>query len=348
MRFSQGSTLARGVFAAGVAAFVAFQPLAVSAGITILDPLQATVKSAAIPWMDNSLQLATGLFSIMMTVTFITALMRYVALNHTIEGFGHCFMDLFMKVIPLYVLMASATTLLPNLVDIGNQLSNQITGGHPVNGPDEILDIGGTLVGQILGNASHPFRANGLQLLGAAVTGDPALFLDAATLIVACMASVVLMGAFVMIAFEYFFCFVQAFVTLSIGAISLGWLASPGTKNMGEVYLGACWTSLMRIVLTVACVSFIVTITPNMNAFATETDPNLMMMTYFKLASAAAFAALLAWKVPAFATNMFSAHPAVTAMNVATSAPGTAAGNAAGDASKSAAKAIGKFARKIA
>jgi hypothetical protein len=106
---------------------------------------------------------------------------------------------------------------------------------------------------------------------------------------------------------------------LSVGAISLGWLASPGTKSMGEQYLSAAWVSVMRLVLTIACVSFIATVVPPMQVVSVNTDPNTMMIIYLKLCSAAIFAALLAIKVPAFATNMFSGQPAVSAAEVASS-----------------------------
>jgi type IV secretory pathway TrbL component len=232
-------------------------------------------------------------------------------------------MDLFMKVIPLYVIMASATTFLPNLVNTANQLSGQIT-GTPINGPDEILDIGTKLCEGIFSAVMLPFTDNGVQLLGATITGSPVLFLSIVGAAVGVVASLVIILSFALIAFEYFFAFAQAYITLSVGAISLGWLASSGTKNMGEQYLSAAWISVMRLVLTIACVSFIATVVPPMQVVSVNTDPNTMMMTYLKLCSAAIFAALLATKVPSFATNMFSGHPAVSAAEVARSVIRTA------------------------
>jgi hypothetical protein len=314
---SEGHSLTRGLFASAVIAIAALQPV-VAMAADALDTLQNTVKSTTAPWMDSSLQLATVLFSIMMTVTFITALMRYVSLNHTIEGFGHAFMDLFIKVIPLYVIMASATTFLPNIVNVANQLSGQIT-GISVNGPDEILAIGTKLCENIFSAVMLPFTDNGVQLLGATITGSPVLFLSIFGAAVGVITALVIIISFALIAFEYFFAFAQAYITLSVGAISLGWLASPGTKNMGEQYLSAAWVSVMRLVLTIACVSFIATVVPPMQVVSVNSDPNTMMMTYLKLCSAAIFAALLAIKVPSFATNMFSGHPAVSAAEVASS-----------------------------
>jgi type IV secretory pathway TrbL component len=313
------------VVASVFAAFIALQPVAATAAGP-LDTLQNTIQSATVPWMDHSLQLATMLFSIMMTVTFITALMRYVSLNHTIEGFGHCFMDLFMKVIPLYVIMASATTFLPNIVNVANQLSGQLT-GVPVNGPDEIFMTGWNLCGSIIHGADQLFPSNGVQMAGASIAGGLAtgvalpgstdLFLIIAGEGVALVASLVIIISFTLIAFEYFFAFAQAYITLSVGAISLGWISSSGTKHMGETYLSAAWVSVMRIVLTIACVSFVETIVPPMQSLSKTTDPNTMVMVMLQLCSTAIFAALLCWKVPAFATNMFSGRPAFSAAEVA-------------------------------
>jgi P-type conjugative transfer protein TrbL len=300
-----------------IAAVMTVCPVMATAGV--LDTLQTTAQSATTPWMNNSLQLATTLFSILIGVTFVAAIARYAVANQTIEGCGHMFMNLFIKIIPLYVIMASATTLLPNLVPIAMKLSGQITGTATIMGPDEVFKAGWDLCGNLIGASSHAFDIKGLgaNIAGAAMTGEfmpqaSSVFLSSAAVPVALFTSAVIMLSFTLISFELFFCFIQAYITLSIGAISLGWIAASGTKNMGEQYLSAAWASVMRIVITVACISLIMTVVPHMKDMSQQTDPTTMVMMELKMCSTAIFAALLAWKVPSFATNMFSGRPAVT------------------------------------
>jgi type IV secretory pathway TrbL component len=120
------------------------------------------------------------------------------------------------------------------------------------------------------------------------------------------------MFCFALIAFEYFFAFAQAYITLSVGALSLGWLASIGTKSFGEQYLAAAWVSVMRLVLTICCISFVSTVVPTMESLSSTTDPNTVIIVLIKLCCTSLFGVLLAWKVPSFAASMFSGHPSVS------------------------------------
>jgi len=308
-----GSAILRTV-AIGAVFAIAFAHTALPAHAGFLDGMQDSVKNAAVGWMDNSLQLATALFSIMMTVTLVTAIARYASLNHTIEGFGHVFMDLFIKIIPLYVLMASATTLLPNVVNVANALAGQITGA-PVNGPSEIFGLGVKISVDIMKAAMMPLAFAGLPGVG-----EGAVMLGTLSTVVGMVMALLIMTVFTLIAFEYFFAFAQAYITLSVGAISLGWLASGGTKQMGEAYLAGAWMSMMRLIMTIAVVALIVAMVPHMMEIAATSDIKAMFMSWLSLGGSAIFAALIATKIPAFATHVFSGQPAVSAPAVANAA----------------------------
>lgn len=127
----------------------------------------------------------------------------------------------------------------------------------------------------------------------------------------------VIMAAFTLIAFEYFFAFAQAYVRLSVKAINLGWLAGEGTKHMGEEFLAEAWAAVMRIIMTVAVIGLIVSFVPHMSALAATGDPRTMVLSWFQLGGSTVFAALLAWKVPELATH--GGRPSVSAVHVANS-----------------------------
>lgn len=313
----------RGAFVLGVLGFVALGSTA-PAHAGFLDAFQDTIHQSTTAWMNSSLEIANVLFSIMMTVTFVTAIVRYAALNHTLEGFGHAFMDLFIKVIPLYVLMVGATSLLPNIVGVANELGGQITGMR-VNGPSDILGIGLSLCGNILKAAIAPLLANALPVAVALPIVD-------ITCAVALVVVIVLMASFTVIAFEYFFAFAQAYINLSIGAFALGWSASGGTRHMAEQYLAGAWLSLMRIVVTVAVTALIVTTVPSMTALADTSDLRTMFMAWLALGGSSLFAAMLSVKLPDFASKLFSGQPAMSAPEASNSAlrTGTMAARVAG------------------
>jgi len=287
----------------------------ISSGATsyagVLDDFQNQVKSATSPMMNNSLQIATVLFSITITLTFVITVARYVTINHTIEGCGHVLMNLFLTVIPLYVIMAGATTFLPNIIDMANQLSGQVTGSR-ISGPSDIFNAGLGLCADVFKAALTPF-----QYAAIPIVGEAAADLGAIAGIVAVVISLIIMGSFTLIAFEYFFTFVQAYITLSVGALALGWMGSSGTRHLAEKYIAGAWMSVMRIVVTVACASVIVYIMPNMTAVAQTANPVLILISWLGLGGSSIFAALLTTKIPALATNLFSGQPAITATEVA-------------------------------
>ncbi|GAC1311188.1 MAG: hypothetical protein NVSMB19_25590 [Vulcanimicrobiaceae bacterium] len=250
------------------------------------------------------MNIATTLFAIVMGVTFVIAIVRYATLNHTLEGFPHAFMDLFIKVVPPFVIVAAATTVLPNIAPFANTLSGEIT-GTPITGPSEIVNLGTGICHTVLTTALSAFTSG--NLLGAIVIAPYLL----CTALVLCG---VIMGAFTLIAFEYFFAFAQAYVRLSIKAINLGWLAGSGTKHFAEEFISEAWAAVMRIVITVAVVGLIVSFVPQMETIAASGDVKAMITSWFALAASAIFAALLAWKVPELA---HSGRPSVSAAHVA-------------------------------
>lgn len=266
------------------------------------------------------MQIATALFSIVMTVTFVIAIARYAALNHTLEGFGHSFMDLFIKVIPVYVILAAATTVLPNIAAFADTLGGQIT-GTPISGPSEIFGLGLTLCGDILKGALLSF------IVGGSTSNAASFSIGVLTGVIALIVCLIIIGSFTLIAFEYFFAFAQAYIRLSVKAINLGWLAGSGTKHMGEEFLAEAWAAVMRIVMTVAVVGFIVSFVPHMSTLAITSDPRTLFMAWLTLGGSSVFAALLAWKVPELA--MHAGRPSVSAIHVANSAYRTATSLAA-------------------
>ena len=270
----------------------------------ILDGLRDNVATTSLAWLTRSMQIATVLFGIVMTTTFVIAIVRYAALNHTLEGFGHAFMELFIQIIPAFVIISAATTLLPNVANFANAISGEIT-GTPVTGPSEIVNLGTAMCGTILGTAWGAVTStNLLSVVGVA----PYLLVTA---LVLCG---IIMAAFTLIAFEYFFCFAQAYVRLSIKAINLGWLAGSGTKHMAEEFLAEAWSAVMRIVITVAVVGLIVSFVPAMAKIAATGDVKAMILSWLQLGASAVFAALLAWKVPELA---HAGRPSVSAAHVA-------------------------------
>ncbi len=261
--------------------------------------------------MTNSLRLATELFYIMMAVTVVSAIARYASINHTLEGFGHAFMDLFIKVIPLYVIIGAAATILPNIGALATTLGGTIT-GTPVSGPSEVFAIGLKICGDILQTAAAP-----LALANIPVVGEAALWTAGITGGIGVIMCIIIMASFTVIAFELFFAFAQAYITLSVGAMSLGWLGSGGTKHMAESFMAGAWLSVMRLVMTVAIVGLISATMPQMMATLGTGDIKAMFMSWVQLACSGVFAALMATKVPSFATHVFSGQPAVTAPAVA-------------------------------
>ncbi|GAC1501387.1 MAG: hypothetical protein NVS1B2_26520 [Vulcanimicrobiaceae bacterium] len=276
-----------------------------AAAAGVLDLLRDTVQGTSTAWLNRSLGLAGGLFGIVLGVTFTIAIARYAVRNQTFEGCQHALMDLFLTIIPPVVVIAAAGQILPGLATFANTLGGTIT-GTPVTGPSEIAELGKNICGDVLRNAFGVFTSGQIVL---AATLGPYL------LVTALVISLIVQTAFVLIAFEYFFAFAQAYIRLSIKAINLGWLAGSGTKNMAEEFIAEAWAAVMRIVLTVGVVGLIVSFVPNMTAIAAQGDAKAMVLSWFELASSAVFAALLAWKVPELAHH--AGRPSVSAVHVA-------------------------------
>lgn len=311
-------------------------------GVHLFDAALTNIKSVTGTggWLDASIGVANILFKIMLGLMWVVALTRYYLDNHTLEGCGHMFGNLFVKTAPMIIFMSLAPSMLGGLTSFATTLGTEIApvaaiAGAPtlqnasgIAGPDEILNTGGLLVGSLIGAAAHPFGENGWQMAGKFILGDPALGLNIQTLVMSLVTGAVIMFAFVVFAVEYMLCLIQCYIAVSVGAINLGWMASDYTKNWAEAYIGMCWTSVMRIVLTVSCISLVMGIVvPDLQNISKGVTPENAVMTQYKMMAEAAIAALLAWKVPSYASTLMSGQPAVTAGQVGGI---TAAGYASG------------------
>jgi hypothetical protein len=283
----------------------------------MIDDFQGKIQGDTSKWMTRSLAVANWLFSFLMVTSFVTAVVRYVSLNHTLEGVGHMFMDFFIKVIPLYVILSVASTVLPQITDLAVQLGGQITGTSvSVKGPSEIFGLGLALGGQVVLASLTPYVISGLASGIPIVSGVAADF-GTFTMGVGFITALVTIISFALIAIEYFCAFVQAYITLSIGAFSLGWMASSGTKHMAQGYLAAAWASVIRVMMTIACCSLIVGLEPSLIQFTGSLDPTAIITGWFTLIGISIFSALIAIKLPSFAANAFSGQLSVSAGDVA-------------------------------
>ena len=327
------NALGRGAIAGSSVALLALIPLVASATpfTGIFDPALTTVATTTAPFLQNSMNLATDLFRIVMVVSFMVAIARYAIMNQTIEGSGHVIMNMFVTMVPLLVVIDQSPYFLSQLVNWAQTLAGAIAPGQTAYLPDEIIERGWGFCGLILHTASAPFSTQGVQLLGKALTGDEQIFFDVAGIFVAFFASIVIMLSFCLIAVQLFLATIQTYFAVAIGAISLGWMSGSATKGMADSYIGGCWKSVLHLVTVIVSVAFVMGLVGPMDAFASNPNPSELFGNILKLMSAAVMAALISWKLPDYASNMFTGSPATGALEAIFAAKG-AAGAAHGTA----------------
>jgi hypothetical protein len=305
----------RGMVAAVVMAGVALIPLVASANgfvVPIFDPILDNVNETTTPFLTNSIGLAGVLFKIILAASVAIAAARYAVVNQTLEGSGHFLMNMFITVVCLDVVIEQAPTVLSHCVEYAQSIAGTIAPGiGTALRPDEIIEQGWLFCGKIIHNSTESLTGfSFMDMLGS--SGH--ILSELCGLLIAILCCPFIMAAFGMIAFQLFIATIQTYFCVSIGAISLGWIAGSGTKAMADAYLGACWKSVMHLVTTLVSVGFVMGLVGPLDALTKNGDPHIMMANSFKLATACIIGGMIAWKLPGYAESMFSGSPAISGL----------------------------------
>lgn len=350
------TSLPKITIATSVMVLLSVAPLAASAGVFtgVFDPVLASAATSTAPFLRNSVGLANVLFRIVMGVSVFIMLARYAIKNQTLEGSGHVLMNMFVTMIPMLVILDQAPNFLGRLVEYAGNIASGISPsltGHPFSKPDEIVEQGWNFCQLMLAAASDPFRNHAGELGLKLLKGDPALFLSSAGLIAAFTCCLITMLSYTVIAAQLFLATIQTYISVSVGAISLGWMGGSGTKGMADAYIGACWQSVMNLVMVTVSVSFVMGMVGPIHNLMDNSTPDSLIGNVLKLSAASIMSALVAWQIPNYARHMFTGHTSTgpfEAMTAGNRAVGTAsaAASSMGSAAANTARQINTVARR--
>jgi len=303
-----------------------------------LDNLLAHVVQQTSGWMDNSLAYGQTIFWTLAGLTGVIMMCRYFVRNQTLAGVHYPIMDYYMAMIPLIVVLGALTDFLPKLIGNAELLAAGIT-GSTIMGPSEVVKIGTQLMGTILHSTGTIFTSGPTapqvahSIVGSLTSSNPAVvesalspvgfnaphqatpnvFLQTAAGVVGLIGAAFVLFTFTVLAVQLFLVQANIYITLSVCALSLGWMASPATKHMAESYIGAAWKSILSVVLTIACIAFVTKQIPLMQDMSANTDPQTMITTILLLCSSSLFCAILAIKLPSMAINLLTGNPSIGA-----------------------------------
>lgn len=305
------------------------------------------VETLSTQWQNNAFSIADNIFLIVAFTSIVIAAARYAITERTLHGFEHSFLtQLGVLAVPWALLktahyaiptlitemtstaqtVAGATTTLP--IDIFNEgitLASNLIGGA-IKG-SIITIIPGPLqgfAGQILGVPPSTATVNGVQNLidsgiNTAASLDPQISLPMAEAIlnIGIGAALFIIGCFAVIAAELLLAFVQTYMTASIGAINLGWGASPGTSSWASAYWGALMNSFIRLAVIYAIVVIGENIATGWASQLASARPANLLLVLFKICGASLMYAIIVKRIGTLASNLLSGRPAMYASDAA-------------------------------
>ncbi|MGP6157316.1 MAG: type IV secretion system protein [Vulcanimicrobiaceae bacterium] len=296
--------------------------------------MQSSVAGITGGWMDNALTYAAWLFSIVGVTSCIGTGVRHYSLKHTFEGIADPVAEMLFRLITPLVMLYVAQHYLSRIFDFASTLAGGIT--HvAIAGPDDILTVGMTSAGVlyrsvVVGPLGTYMAANPLSIAGsvAGAVGSPATtaasslfgatpdFISAIALcLVGAGAFFMTLIAFTLIAAEMLVRAIDVFIKTSIGAVQIGWSASPATADMASAYWSAVLASVFQVVIIYAVASFLSTAA--LTAFSMPPEGTSDLKTMLRAAENAMLFSLAAvWiavKVPHLAANAFNGRASLMA-----------------------------------
>lgn len=301
------------------------------------------VESLSPEWQTKAFAIADDLFLIVALTSIVIAASRYAIAERTLHGFEHAFLSqLGMLAVPWSLLklahysipgliaemtstaknVSGATTTLPlDIFKLGLSLASSLMGGS-VKGAI-ITVIPGPLQGfaaQILGvppstadiSSTQSIIDNGINT---AVSFVPQVSFSIAEFIlhIGVFSALFIVICFAIVATELLLAFVQTYMTASIGAVQLGWGASPGTSSWASAYWGALMNSFIRLTVIYAIVVIGQTIAAGWSDELAHARPANLIQTLLKICGASLIYAIVVKRIGSLASNLLSGRPAMGA-----------------------------------
>src|SRR2546423_4842236 len=267
-----------------IVALVALHVAPASAGF--LDDMNNAFRADTQTWLGNALNVAELIFGVVMGVYIIFILCKAalaslsdgVSIGTVLWPLGNM---LFFLIGPLIILKVGARDLLPNIIGAAGQLSAMITGQTvSATQPDDIFAIGKAFADTFWRATSAPLTTHLPQKSGLLGMFDMhALVLGGLETIVGAFVYFVMLLAFGIIAFEVLAVYIEVYIAIAIGAISLGWLGSESTAQMASAYIAAVWSTILRLIVIFSFVSLLGGFLTHWTVLKQAVDPELFMQS---------------------------------------------------------------------
>jgi len=292
----------------------------------------ATIQDAAAAamgqWMNNSLGYGWALFVAVGVTAFFAKGVRFYSVNHTLVGSESAITESLFAIIGPLALFKLAQNFLPGVFTFAGRVAGGIT-GVPISGPSAIYTLGiqrgldifnacGAPMKEYL--AQNPLAAAASVAIPAAslFSKTPALQEDLALWALGALAMLVIVGAFTFIAAELLLSIVHLMITFSIGAVQLGWSASPATASFSSTYWGGIMAGIFRLIVIYGTASFISTAALTaFNVPGAGVDPGILFKMGLNALAFALASAYIVVRLPRMAENVFSGRPSFAATEMA-------------------------------
>ncbi len=173
------------------------------------------------------------------------------------------------------------------------------------------------MAGQILNVAGAPVRAFLAHppTITNPTSGWGPLLAGFSGFLPALLIAIGILACFAILTGELLLAFAQAYITISIGAVQLGWSGAGGTKSFAEAYWAGVMASIFRIIVIVAMCALIVNAANGwVTKLDTLTNPKDTLASWFGLLTVIVAVTFVTTKVADLAGNIFNGRPTLSAM----------------------------------
>jgi P-type conjugative transfer protein TrbL len=275
-------------------AVIALAPHAASAGL--LDTMQDTVHTHTAGWLTKALQLASGIFKGFLFLFFLVTLCRAGLKSWSgDQDIGSVLHEwaagLWWAIIPTVIMLIGAPAALPDLVGSALTLSGAITGDAVAKTPDAVFLVGIQKAVQLITATTTPLGNDLLNMTQGGIFGIhsvASLGTSLVMFVVGLVVAAVIVVTFTLLACNLLSLTVRVYLVISIGAVNLGFLGSPGTAGMAQPYINAVWASIIRLIALTAWISLVSDLVADWGILAANTTLNVFLFASFELLAASA------------------------------------------------------------
>lgn len=275
----------------------------------ILSDITNSYKTASAGWTTVMLGYANRLFWMLAAIEFAWSGITWALEKDSMNAWTAALIKKIMSIGFFYAILLNANTWVPAIIDSLRQAGQTAGGSGGGLAPSDIVDTGIATASQML---------TGIK--------DMSLWDDFGTIIIAGLAAIAIVIAFVIIAAQLMVALIESYIVVSAGMLFLGFGGSRWTTDFTQKFISYAMATGVKLMMLYLIVGLGINQADTWAGMLASASKDGYVNNVFAVLGGSLVLCYLAFQIPGMAASMLSGAPTLTAGGLGATAAAVAGG----------------------